>query len=98
MGKVKRLWQDKIEAICKDYCESVIAFEDAVLSLYTLGYNRIDARDMLDTIKQLPLFPDEVSITIKGDLQYGKESKGPTEGKQEQTTSNTKGSSPKDSK
>ncbi len=103
VGKVKQLWQDKIEEVYADYSDSIIKFDEAFKRLCKLGYEKGYARDSLDEVKQLKLFPDTVEMTFSGGLtygsaRYGKEDTRPTEGKQEQTTSNTKGSSPKDSK
>lgn len=91
MGKMKQLWQDRLDEVYKDYTDSIITFDIAFKRLCTFGCKKLDARDTLDALKQLRLFPDEVELTITGGFkyEYGQEKKGEAKGKQEQTGSNT---------
>ncbi len=53
MGKVKRLWENKIDAIEESYYNDDILYEEAFKSLCLLGYGPGLASDVLDAIKEM---------------------------------------------
>jgi hypothetical protein len=52
MGKVKRLWEAKIDEIEESYYNEDITYEEAFSSLCRLGYESGLAADVLDAIRE----------------------------------------------
>lgn len=66
MGKVKQLWQDKVEKVHEDYVNKRITFNEAASKLRILGYTPTHAADSLDSCNQIELFPKSIGV------KYGK--------------------------
>lgn len=60
MGKVKQLWQDKIDQVGEDYTNKLISFREALKKLHSLGLELDYSAGMLDSIKQLDLFEGKI--------------------------------------
>ncbi len=58
MGKVKQLWQDKLDKVHEDFVNKKLTFNEAYNKLCKLGYEPDYAINSLDSCDQMEMFPD----------------------------------------
>ncbi len=69
MGKVKQMWQEKIERVHQNYIDRELTFREAYNKLCQMGLEPDYARDSLDSCDQIDLFSNSEQATF-GDLLF----------------------------
>lgn len=62
MGKVKQLWQEKLDKVHEDFASKKITFNEAYNILCKLGCDPDYAIDSLDSCNQMDLFPETPGV------------------------------------